>query len=151
MKFKHVALFSLVGLLTLAGCTDSLATKPGLRGSSLDGPECPKPTSDNGAVAQPTPDTEIPRPTSLTLCTTARRTYEIVDDSPMFGRLLDGLSTPDPSDRPSGCTDYADSPVSLVAATGDGDFLVYIPEDRCGHYNPEVRKTLYAAILPSAE
>lgn len=149
-------------VLLLAGCTDNPATTlvtpteepqvlTGLRGTTLDGPECPKPTSDNGAVAQPSPDAEIPRPTSLTLCTSGGRTYEISDDQPKFEGLLNALSTPDPADQPPGCDDYADSPVSLVASTGDGDFLVYLPEDLCGHYNPRAKETLYAAMLSSAK
>lgn len=154
MLMRQIVL--VVSVVLLAGCTDSPATTPvtpteelriltGLRGTSLDGPECPTPTEDQGAVAQPTPDTEIPHPTSLTLCTSGRRTYEITDDDPMFGRVLSGLSTPDPSDPPSGCDDYADSPVTLVAVTGEGYFLVHIPEDGCGHYNSQVKTTLYAA------
>jgi hypothetical protein len=158
MLMRQIVL--VVSVLLLAGCTDTPAATPvtdmvpvptGLRGTTLDGPDCPMPESDQGAVAQPTPDAMMPRPTSLTLCTTGRRTYKIADDDPQFGRVLDGLSTPDPSQPPPGCDDYADAPVSLVAATGDGYYLVHIPEDGCGHYNPQVKKTLYAAMLPSAE
>jgi hypothetical protein len=64
----------------------------------------------------------------------------------MFGRVLKVLSISSPSEAPLGCLDYADVPVSLVATTDDGIYLVYIPEDGCGHYNAQAKKTLYTAI-----
>jgi hypothetical protein len=133
----------LSALAEYEGVTETLA---GLRGTPLDGPECPKPESDQGAVAQPTPDTEIPRPTSLALCRPGHGTFEIPEDDPMFGRVLKVLSISSPSEAPLGCLDYADVPVSLVATTDDGIYLVYIPEDGCGHYNAQAKKTLYTAI-----